>query len=150
MQSGVYDGLILFPATWFGFKFHEVAPYWTEMGWGAMAVYIMTVNLKRFSSLPKEIQSILIEEGRNWEAENAKEGVRRHAIGLKKLREAGATVRRLPRKAQIDMARALRDWPDSKAKELDKAGFPGTAIFRRYIELAKKSGVEFPVDYPIR
>lgn len=32
LQSGVYDGVVIFPAPYYGFKFGEVAKYYTTMG----------------------------------------------------------------------------------------------------------------------
>ena len=100
--------------------------------------------------MPADIQKILIEEAVNWEAENARQAVRKHAFGLKKLKEAGSTVVVLSGPAKVELASLIKDWPNQKAKELDKANFPGTKIFKRYLEIAKENGVKFPVEYLIR
>ena len=34
LQSGVYDGIVIFPAPYFSFKFGEVAKFYTTVGWG--------------------------------------------------------------------------------------------------------------------
>ena len=150
LQTGVYEGLLIFPATWWALKLYEVAPHWTETGWGAIAAYIMTVNTKSFNKLPADVQKIITEEAVAWEKENAKQAVRKHAFGLKKLKDAGSTVTKLSDAAKAKMAQGLKDWPNSKAKELDKAGLSGTALFKRYIALAKENGVKFPVEYQIK
>ena len=61
LQTGVYNGWLMFPSAYLGFKFYEPAPHYTQIGFGAMGVNGLTMNLRKFNSLPPEVQKILVE-----------------------------------------------------------------------------------------
>ena len=44
MQTGVYNGWIMFPSGYVNFKLHEVGKYYTEIGFGAITWHGLTVN----------------------------------------------------------------------------------------------------------
>ena len=44
LQSGVYNGIVLFPGTFNGAKLGEVARHYTTMGWGAVLASPVTIN----------------------------------------------------------------------------------------------------------
>ena len=56
MQTGVYNGWIMFPSAWVNFKLHEVGKYYTEVGFGAITWHGLTINKARFARLPKDVQ----------------------------------------------------------------------------------------------
>ncbi|MEM6761618.1 MAG: hypothetical protein AAF615_01950, partial [Pseudomonadota bacterium] len=49
LQTGVYDGWLMFPSAYLGFKFHEPAPHYTLIGFGAMGVNALTMNTRSLS-----------------------------------------------------------------------------------------------------
>lgn len=146
LQSGVYEGLVIFPTAWRGFKLYEPAPVFTLVGWGAIPTYNMSMNKETFEKLPKDIQKIIMEESDNWEVKTAEEAARRGKASLDFLAKEGRTVQVLPQEERAKLAKALGDWPNEKAKEFDKKGLPGTAFFKRYLEIAKEKGA--PPAYP--
>ncbi len=50
MQTGVYNGWIMFPSGWVNFKLNEVAKYYTEVGFGAITWHGLTMNKRRFAT----------------------------------------------------------------------------------------------------
>ena len=124
LQSGVYEGLVIFPTAWLGFKLNEPAKVFTVVGWGATSLYQMSMNLKTYNKLPKEVQKIIDEESEVWMVKTAEESTRRFEASLKKLAATGSTVQKLPFSERAKMAAALGDWPNQKAKEFDKKGLP--------------------------
>ena len=68
MQTGVYNGWIMFPSGWVNFKLYEVGKYYTEIGFGAITWHGLTINTARWARLPKEVQDIMLEVAREYEA----------------------------------------------------------------------------------
>lgn len=150
MSTGVYNGWLMYPSSYFAFKYHEPAPYYTLIGFGAMGgAAIVTMNVRSFERLPPDVQAIVLEVGREYEVVAARMLDERQAFGLDSLRAAGATVRTLPDDVRREWAESLRDFPNSMAKEADSRGMPGSEIVKAYIELVTASGYQWPVEYTI-
>ena len=99
MQTGVYNGWIMFPSGVVNFKLHEVSKYYTEIGFGAITWHGLTINKARFAKLPKEVQDILLEVGREYEAKTGTVNEANYPKQLEQLTAAGATVRKLPERS---------------------------------------------------
>jgi C4-dicarboxylate-binding protein DctP len=140
LQSGVYKGMVIFPAPYYGFKFGEVAKYYTTMGWGSTLIYPLTVNLDTWSKIPPEIQKIIEEEVLVYGKAVEDEGVAKFTSALDNLRKQGVTVRDLDAGERTKMARAIEPWVNQKAQEYEDQGYPGKATFKRLMELAIKNG----------
>ena len=96
MQTGVYNGWIMFPSGVVNFKLHEVSKYYTEIGFGAITWHGLTINKARFAKLPKEVQDIILEVGREYEAKTGTVNEENYPKQLEQLTAAGAVVRKLP------------------------------------------------------
>ena len=69
LQTGVYNGWLMFPSAYLGFKFHEPAPYYTLIGFGAVGVNALTMNSRSLERLPEDVQAIIREVGMAYEAQ---------------------------------------------------------------------------------
>jgi C4-dicarboxylate-binding protein DctP len=150
MQTGVYNGWIMFPSGWVNFKLFEIGKYYTEIGFGAITWHGLTMNTARFSKLPKEVQDIIVQVGREYEALTGTVNQENYPKQLALLRSSGAVVKTLPESVRIEWATALEDWPQQKADELDKMGLPGSQVLKLTLEEAEKLGYKWPVRYKIR
>jgi TRAP-type C4-dicarboxylate transport system substrate-binding protein len=150
MQTGVYNGWIMFPSGWTNFKLTEVAKYYTEVGFGAMTWHGITINKSRFNRLPKDVQAILVEVGREYEALTGTVNEENYPKQMAELKSAGAVIKSVPDSVRLDWARSLKDWPQQRATELDKQGLPGTQVLKLTIEEAEKMGYKWPVRYQIK
>ena len=90
LQTGVYNGWLMFPSAYLGFKFYEPAPHYTLIGFGAMAVNGLTMNSRSFDRLPPEVQTIIMEVGRGYEDQAGATLNARQEAGLKGLEDVGA------------------------------------------------------------
>ena len=150
LETGVYDGWLMFPSAYYSFKFHEPAPFYTQIGFGAMGgAVIVTVNDKRFNKLPPEIQKIIKEVALEYETVAAKNLDNRQAKGLENLNNSGATVRVLSEDVRLTWARSLSGFPNDMAQEANSRDLPGTEILQSYIELIEQDGYDWPVKYKI-
>jgi C4-dicarboxylate-binding protein DctP len=150
MQTGVYQGWIMFPSGYVNFKLYEVGKHYTEIGFGAITWHGLTINRNRWAKLPKDVQDIILEVGREYEARTGTVNRENYPKQLEQLKTAGAIVKQLPDSVRVDWASSLKGWPQEKASELDKAGLPGTQVLKLALEEAEKLGHKWPVRYPIK
>ena len=150
MQSGVYNGWIMFPSAWVNFKLTEVAKHYTEVGFGAITWHGLTVNKARFAKLPKEVQDILLEVGREYEALTGTVNEENYPKQMAELARVGAVVKKVPDAVRLDWAKSLTQWPQQRADELDKQGLPASQVLKLTMEEAEKLGYKWPVRYPIK
>lgn len=147
LQSGVYEGLVIFPPAWKGFRLDEPAKHYKVVGWGSTFLYQMSMNENTYNKLPGDVQRIINEESGNWMIEVAKESTKRFEGSLAALRKSGSTVTVLPFEERAVMAKALAGWSKEKAQLYDSQGLPGTKLFTKYIENAEAAGIKLPYKY---
>ena len=148
LETGVYEGWLMFPSAYYSFKFHEPAPFYTEIGFGAMGgAVIVTANNKRFNKLPIEVQNIIKEVAREYEQLGAKALNARQVKGLENLKNSGATVNSIDQAVRQRWAQSLSEFPNSMAQDANGRDMPGTEILRSYIQEIDKSGYDWPVRY---
>ena len=151
LETGVYAGWLMFPSAYYSFKFHEPAPFYTQIGFGAMGgAIVVTANDKRFKKLPPEIQTIIKEVALEYEKVGAKQLNNRQIKGLENLKNSGATVKTISENVRQTWAQSLGNFPNSMAQDANKRDMPGTQILQSYIEEIDKNGYQWPVKYQIK
>lgn len=149
LKTGVYNGWLMVPSAYNGFKFYEPAPYYTLIGFGAMPVIMLTMNDKKLASLPEDVRKIIKEVGAEWEEGNGAKMDAVQAFGLGKLEENGAIITTLPESVRADWANSLADFPKLQTAEAEGRGLPGKAVMQAYIDASKEVGHNWPVDYAL-
>jgi TRAP-type C4-dicarboxylate transport system substrate-binding protein len=150
MQTGVYNGWIMFPSGWVNFKLGEVAKYYTEVGFGAITWHGMTMNKARFARLPKEVQDIIVQVAREYEAMTGKVNEENYPKQLAQLKATGVSVNSVPNSVKVEWANSLKTWPQTLATELDKQGLPASQVLKITLEESEKLGHKWPVRYEIK
>lgn len=150
LKSGVFEGIIMFPSAYLGFKFHEPAPNFKLAGLGAVVVNLLTVNIRTFNRLPKEIQTILVEVGREYELRQGATLDASNKAGLEKLAAAGARITEVSADARRAWAQGLKDWPNKVAKNNDKSGAPGSDVLKSYLRHLKEEGWAGPIEIAVQ
>ena len=150
MQTGVYNGWIMFPSGYVNFKLYEVGKYYTEVGFGAITWHGITVNRARWAKLPKEVQAIILEVGREYEARTGTFNKETYPKQVEQLKSFGTVVNKVPDSVRVDWANSLKGWPQEKAAELDKAGLPASQVLKLALEEAEKLGHKWPVRYQVK
>lgn len=150
MQTGVYSGWIMFPSGWVNFKLNEVARHYTEVGFGAITWHGLTINKNRFNRLPKDVQAIILEVGREYEARTGTVNEENYPRQLAQLKTMGMTVKSVPDSVRLEWANSLKGWPQLQASELDKQGLPASRVLKLALEEAEKLGHKWPVRYDIK
>lgn len=149
LKSGIFEGFLMFPSAYNGFKFYEPAPNYKQINLGAVAVIVMTMNTRSFNRLPKEVQQILVDLGREYEVRVAKALDKSNIESLARLKTAGAKVTEISPAARKEWATGIKDWPNKVAKDLDKRGQPASAVLKSYLRHLKDEGWTPPVEYVV-
>lgn len=149
LQTGVIEGNVLFPSSYFGLKLYEVAPNYKIVNLGAMMVNGLLINNNTAAKLPPEVLKIIKEVSIEYEMVTAKALDADQAAGIEKLKAAGATITTLSEDERKQWAERLADLPNQKAKEFSEMGYDGPGIFKAYLKAAKEAGYTFPVEYHI-
>jgi TRAP-type C4-dicarboxylate transport system substrate-binding protein len=150
MQTGVYNGWIMFPSGWVNFKLYEVGKYYTEIGFGAITWHGLTINSARWAKLPKEVQDIIAEVAKEYEAKTGTVNKEQYPGQIDELKKQKVNVRTLPDQVKQDWAKSLATWPAQKAKELDAQGLPGTQALEAALTAAEENGHKWPLRYAIK
>ena len=129
---------------------NEVAKNYAEVGFGAITWHGLTINKSRWARLPKDVQQIIAEVGREYEKLTGTVNEENYPKQLDQLKKVGADVRQLPDAVRVEWAQSLKGWPQEKAAELDKGGMPGTRVLKLALEEAEKLGHKWPVRYPLK
>ena len=150
MQTGVYDGWIMFPSGWTKFKLTEVAKYYTEVGFGSITWHGLTMNKAKFARLPKDVQDIIVEVAREYETMTGAVNEANYPKEIAELKQVGAVVKSVSDSVRLDWAKSLTNWPQQRAAELDKQGLPATQVLKLTLEEAENLGHQWPVRYPLK
>lgn len=151
LATGVASGFIMFPGVYFGFKFHEPAPYFKVTNHGAIAQTILTMNESSRKNLPAKILGIIDDAAKSYEEAATLDAYESEAIGLDKLKKAGAHVSTLPIEQQAKWAESLKDWPNERAHDLAKEfKIDGPAIMEKYMKYMEEAGHKWPYRYQFK
>ena len=150
MQTGVYQGFAIFSTVPVALKWYEVGKFYTTIGFGSITQHGVTINKARWAKLPKEVQDILIEVGRDYNNETAKRSAENDQKSIDFMKSQGTNIKAVPDSIRAEWARSLAAWPQEKATELDAKGLPASEVLRMAIEEAEKHGYKWPVRYEIK
>ncbi|MBM3374957.1 MAG: hypothetical protein FJY35_02555 [Betaproteobacteria bacterium] len=150
MQTGVYNGWIMFPSAWVNFKLYEQGKYYTEIGFGSITWHGLTINKRRWDALPKDVQAIIAEVAREYELRTGKVNQENYPKQIAQLKELGTQITAVPPSVRLEWANSLAGWPQEMASSLDKQGLPASQVLKATLEEAEKAGHKWPVRYKIQ
>jgi len=147
IQTGVADGSIVSTANIWGIKLHEVAPHVTRAGLGAQFVGALAMNKGVFDRLPKDVQEVFRQVGREYADQMAIKQQQLVEQVQKDATAQGAKYVDLPEAERVKWANALPNLPVEWGKQLDAKGLAGSKVVRAYLEALQKEGVKLPRDW---
>lgn len=140
IQTGVYDGVIVFASAAAPGKLYEVAPHVTRMGLGAQYAGSLCANKDWFEGLPEHVQTALTEAADTTEAWYLADLSAAVDAAFETMTDSGATVT----EASDEMRQAWADGMDNAARtwteQLDGAGYDATTVLAEYLEKMRASG----------
>jgi len=149
IQTGVMQGSVIYITAVNGLRLGEVAKYWNRTGHGTIVWQGLTINLNTWKKLPKEVQDILVQLGKDFETHVTEYVVKQTEDGIAKAKSMGVNIVDLPMPERQAWAEKLKDWPAEKAKEMEDKGLPGRKVLNMTLDVAEKHGHKWPVRYKI-
>lgn len=145
LQTGVYDAWVMYSTGVVSFKLHEVAKNFIEMNFGCPADSpIISINLKSWEKLPKEVQAIFDQVAEEFPAKQAQNTVDLHQKSMKIMQDSGTHISQMPFAEKVKWANSLVNQPEKFAKEADSKGWPGTALMKAAITYTETEGHKYP------
>lgn len=138
LQTGVYDGVLVFGSAAFPGKLHEVAPYVTKFGLGAQFAGAICANKDWWDGLDAEVQDAFqtaAEASTEWYLSDLESFVE---LAFNQMAAAGATVTDASPEARAAWAEGM----DNAAKEWAAANENGPDILKAYMDAMREAGAE--------
>jgi TRAP-type C4-dicarboxylate transport system substrate-binding protein len=148
IDTGVIDGYSMPANIVSGFKIFEVAKYFTEVNFCGTMAGFLTINLKTWNKLPKEVQDIMIEVGTEYSWDVVKRCLAIQKSAYNTMISNGVSIYKLPEKERARWAKRLNDARVAAKTIADakKNGFAADKIAAYYIKTMEGEGYKFP--YP--
>lgn len=146
LQTGVYEGVVMFPDAVASFRLAEVAKNFTQTDFGTVASALLTVNKNTWDGFSPAVQKIFQEVGVQWGQKLGEETARLQDEALVKMKENGVNLRALTPDEKKAWAMKMVNLPKERAAEIQKNGQPSEAIYT-YIKLLQEAGHSFPRDW---
>lgn len=151
LQTKVID-MDMLPLDMFAsFKIQEQAPNLiiVDALMGNFVDFIM--NKKSFQKLPKNIQAIFIETGKEVELKAAQVEVKVWTDRImKEFKRKNIKVYKLPSADRTKWANMVDDIPAEWAAEVTKQGYPGWKIVERYQQICSEMGYKWPRKWGVK
>jgi TRAP-type C4-dicarboxylate transport system substrate-binding protein len=146
MQTGVYEGWVMFTDASMSFKLHEVSKQYVDMDFGCIGTPVITMNKDTWKDLPPEVQKIILDAGRDYNEAIGRITHEKQEAARNRMREAGLEVRIADPATKEAWAKALPNIPKLRFEEINKANMPGEVVYN-YIKALKAAGHKFPRDW---
>ncbi|MDB1124215.1 C4-dicarboxylate TRAP transporter substrate-binding protein [Vibrio algarum] len=149
LATGLVDHAMLWPEAAKTFKIAEVAPYMTQVNFGAVNTKTVTVNERFWKKLPDEVKTVLQEVAVEYRDHLANLAMDRAQESREAYVAAGGTIVSMTPEAQKEWADSMPNLAKELAETLDKSGEPGTEIIRAYIDKLSAQGAKPVRDWTV-
>lgn len=151
LQTGVFDGVVVFPTAAAPARLHEVAPYITITDFGAQYAGSLVAHKPWFDAQPEAVQNALRAGAEAYTEAYLTEQSARVAAAMDTLTEGDeGGVHQLSAAERTRWAEALPDVAGRWADDADQRGLPGSEVLDAYIAALKAAGVDLGRDWSDR
>lgn len=140
LQTGVYDGVLVFASAAFPGKLFEVAPFLTKAGLGAQFAGSICANKDWWEGLPEDVQGALIaasDAAASWYIDDLENFVGIAYAGMEK---AGATITQASDEMRQEWAAGMKNAASIWAEGLDAQGKDASGILSLYMDRMRAGG----------
>ena len=147
IQTGVFDGVIVFATAAAPARLYEVAPYVTITDFGAQYAGSVVANKTWFDDQPELVQAALQVAAEAYTTGFILEQAERIDAAMQAMVDGGATVTDLSDEEKARWAAVLPNVPQQWAENAESQGLPGQAMLAGYLDALRTAGVDLPRDW---
>lgn len=140
LQTGVYDGVIVFATAAVPGKLYEVAPFVTKVGFGAQYAGGIAANKGWFDAQPEALKTALRRGGVAQRKAYHEELDAAISASLETMRANGATITEVSPEFRMNWAKGMENVAKNWAAQLDGEGKPGTSVLSAYMDAMRQAG----------
>lgn len=144
IQTGVYDGVVVFSTAASPAKLQEVAPYITRVDFGAQYAGSVVANKPWFDDQPTEVQDALRAGAVAYSAAFSEALIANTDAALQAMVDGGGILVEVPAEFRSSWAASLPNVPQTWATDLDGQGLPGSDVLSAFMDGLRDTGVELP------
>lgn len=140
LQTGVYDGVLVFASAAFPGKLYEVAPNITKAGLGAQFAGSVCVNKDWWDGLPEDVQGAFrdaADAAQDWYIDDLEAFV---GIAYKNMEAAGANINDATDEMRQQWASGMENAAKVWAKGLDAEGKDASGVLSTYMDTMRAGG----------
>ncbi len=150
IQTGVFEGVIVFPTAAAPARLHEVAPYVTVTDFGAQYAGTLVANRTWFAEQPEVVQNALRAGAEAYTEAYLAEQTERVAAAMATIAADEDRLHVLDAEERARWAAALPDIAGTWAANADGMGLPGTEVLNAYVAALKAAGADLGRDWSQR
>ena len=138
LQTGVYDGIVMWQQIVGALKFCELAPYHLDAGLGGVAIFSFNANKASWAKFPDEVKGAITQAMKPWSDENIRrinDGDRQsEALCVKSYKQRTVRLSDGDTRAWANSLPPVgRDW----AMQLVSAGQPGSKVLAEWMDFMR-------------
>lgn len=138
LSRGTVDAVVGFVTANRDAKLYEVAKHHTSIHLGAPAGTVTIMNKKTWDSLPRDIQDIMRQLGKEYPDRLADLYDKELDEATREMKTKGVSFTAWPPEDRARLQTSMEGVWAGWAKEMEAKGIPGPEALRRYLELQKK------------
>ncbi len=147
IKSGVYNGAITFASGAVPAKLYEVAPNYSQVGFGAMYAGGVSMHKPRWDKLPPEVRAAFKTASDEYASAYSKEQFVRAVAALDTIRSNKGAVNAVAPAEQARIAKAVENPTKAWIESATKAGFPAREVLKAYMDGIRREGGRFARDW---
>ena len=150
IQTGVFEGVIVFPTAAAPARLQEVAPYVTVTNFGAQYAGTLVANQTWMADQPEVVQNALRAGAEAYTAAYIAEQTARVAAAMAAIAPDPAMLHTLSNEERARWAGVLPDIAGTWAANADGMGLPGTEVLNAYVGALQAAGASLGRDWTMR
>tara|TARA_R110002124_G_scaffold77533_11_gene207677 strand:- start:2458 stop:3537 length:1080 start_codon:yes stop_codon:yes gene_type:complete len=150
IQTGVFDGVIVFGTAAAPARLQEVAPYVTVTNFGAQYAGSLVANMTWLADQPEVVQEALRAGAEAYTAAYLSEQQARVTAAMAAIAPDPAMLNTLSDAERARWAAALPDIAGVWAANADGMGLPGTEVLNAYVAALTEAGASLGRDWTMR
>jgi TRAP-type C4-dicarboxylate transport system substrate-binding protein len=139
LQTGVFEGIVLWQQAFTAFKLCELAKFRLDVDFGSVSPMVLTVNKDSWGKLPDEVKSAFREAATVWSTESDRRIKANSEAGRQRCeKEQGMKTVSLSAEDRKAWAFALPNVAQNWAKRQDAAKLPGTKMLSAWMDYMRE------------